>query len=461
MATRGRVPLDSDLRRRAEAGLRKNLRTMAEICRKHRVPLIMCTVAANDSGFAPVATLGLSDSSETAYRTRLLERVTGNRDALANGRALAEARSLLRTMPRDALLHYISGSAAAAAGDYPEALEDFRRARDLDLMPWRAPSAHNRVIREVAAEQGGVVLADISGAFIRASGGEGVGWALMSDHVHPSVRGQELMARCLLEAVREARPRWHVGVGRVHDDAYYRDLLGDVPVEQVGLDEAMAELMDSPPMNRYNAHNVLKFREEARVGWSGLSDAERRGALRWKEHREQVPLVLEVADELFRAGDLDRARRHYAAARREAPFTLRGDLWAAVQWGWTIRLEGRAFTPHERRTLHVALERVDFLAATPAGETGFLSMVRGILCHFLGRHEEARQELEIAFACPQLRRQFAYAMFPALAEELVARGRVDLARSLADRASAAEGGNRYFAELVETLAAGGRLGPPR
>ena len=159
-------------------------------------------------------------------------------------------------------------------------------------------------------------------------------------------------------------------------------------------------------------------------------------------------------------GSMATAAPYYAAARREAPFTPRGDLWAAVQWGWAISLSNGALSAPQRQTLAEALGRAGFVARSPGMDPGFIAMVRGVLLHFLERHGEALPQLEEAFAVPQIRQQFAYTLFPALAAELVAAGRTETARQQAQLAAAADG-NPYFAELVETLAAGGRLGLPR
>jgi len=422
------------------------------------VPLIVCTVAANDSGFAPAATLPPATALLGARRDELFGRVIAGLDSAAASAVLADAEALLQEMPEDALLHYVAGCAAAAAGRRERALAGFRQARDLDPMPWRAPTAHNEAIRALAARSEGAILADVERAFAAAAGGQGVGWALMADHVHPTVQGQIVLARCVLAAAAAALPAWEWDLGRVRDDGYYRELLGDVPVERVGVEEAMAELLGSPPMAEFNAHNAARLRRQAQAGWAALTPAERRGARRWQSHRELAPLALEVADELFQAGDLCRARWHYSAAQREAPYTARGDLWAAMHWGWAVQLANGALTAAERDTLASALERTAFVALAPAMDGDYIAMVRGVLLHLLQRHDEALPELERAFASRTVRGQFVYSFFPALASELVAAGRVQDARTRAQQAAA--DGNPYFADLVETLAAGGRVGPP-
>ena len=53
MAERGEVPLDDMRRERAKSHLRNNLREIGQLCREAGVPLVLCTLAANETAFAP------------------------------------------------------------------------------------------------------------------------------------------------------------------------------------------------------------------------------------------------------------------------------------------------------------------------------------------------------------------------------------------------------------------------
>ena len=193
----------------------------------------------------------------------------------------------------------------------------------------------------------------------------------------------------------------------------------------------------------YNAHNARLFHDLAATGWQALSAAEQRGVEQWTQNPTEVPLVLEVADQLFAADAFARAEVHYAAARRQAPFTLRGDLWAAVRWAWTLQLQREEFTPTHRRELQLALVRADFLAQgkSASQSTPILNYIRGQLHYFLQQHEQALPYLEAAFHVEAFRRQFMDTLFPVLAAELFYAGRADEARRLARLVSDEEGGN--------------------
>jgi len=276
----------------------------------------------------------------------------------------------------------------------------------------------------------------------------------MADHVHPSVRGQYLLARTIVSAMDHLLPAEAMDLGRLRGEEEYRRLLGDLPVERVRVDQAMARLLAEKPMERHNGHNARAFARRAAAGWQALSEPERAGARKWSEHRDEVPLVLDVADQLFLARDLAGARRHYAASLREAPFTPRGDLWAVVQEAWSARLLGEAMSPVRRRGLRAALERAEFVARAPDIDPFFIAFARGEFHHFLGEHEAALAPLEKAFSDAGFRRRFVHSLFPALAAELIHAGRLEEARRCARLVSAENGGDPYFLQLVEILSRG-------
>jgi lysophospholipase L1-like esterase len=92
----------------------------------------------------------------------------------------------------------------------------FRRASDLDGMPQGAPTAFNDVIRTVASEQN-AILVDIDLLFSRTSGPTLVGNDLFVDSQHITLRGHQLIAQAVANAIREsgvAGPgiRWNLDV---------------------------------------------------------------------------------------------------------------------------------------------------------------------------------------------------------------------------------------------------------
>ena len=458
LARRGEVPLDSPRRAAAEEHLRENLRQIGRVCERAQMPLILCPLAANEAGFAPAGSAAprLEGDRKAQWRKwveeaaeRLFQDPVAPEAAEAGLQALKKASDL---SSEHAWLWYMQGRALVSLGKGSAASRAFRKARDLDTMPWRAPRAHNEVIRAVARETD-AELADVEAAFAQASPPEGVGWELMQDHVHPTVAGQVLLARAVLEAMGKLP-----GIGlpavdadRLRSDETYQMLLGDLPAGRVKVYRGMGELLSLPPMDRYNAHNADRFRRLAAETWQALSEAEKRGFRQRRESGEDIPLTLNIADQLFAVGDFAAAEKYYAAARREAPYTLMGDLWAAFRWALSIRrLGGEEFSPAQRDELQAALERCELVVLATGAQTRYNDFFTGLFYNLLGESDRALEYLERALEEPEIRSRFARVLFPVLAEELIRAGRLEDARRYARQIGGRE--SHHFRLLVETLA---------
>lgn len=443
-AGRGAVPLHSPGRAAAEQNLRANLRRVGRLCERAQVPLVLCTVVANDAGFAPVGSTegGAAWKAWVEDAARLLTRgYVAPEDAEAALEQLEQAAAL---SSEHAWLCYLQGRALERLGRDAQAQRAFRRARDLDTMPWRAPTAHNAVIRVVAAEHG-AALADVEAAFAAVAPASGVGWEWMVDHVHFSVAGQALLARTLLHSVARLQP---IDVGLLQSEEAYRRALGDLPVERVVAYNKMGAMLSQAPLHQYNGHNVRYLKQLAAMEGQRLSPGERRGVEQWMQQGQQGPLVLAVADRLFTERDFARAQRYYAAARREVPFTRRG-LWAAVQWAWCIEMQGRVLTDEQRAEVRAALKQAGFLAHDPAVGAPFVDFVKGQLYHLLAERALALKHLERAFLAEDFRRRYALSLFQALASELVWVGQVEDAREYARLLGDEVGEEARFLQMVE------------
>lgn len=443
-AERGAVPWGSPGRALAEQNLRANLQRVSRLCERAQVPLVLCTVVANDAGFAPVG----STAGGAAWKARVEQaarRLTRGYVALEEAEAaLQQLEQAVALSSEHAWLCYLQGRALERLGRKAQARRALRRARDLDTKPWRAPTAHNAVIRAVAAEHE-AGLADVEAAFAAAAPAQGVGWEWMVDHVHFSVAGQALLARTILHRIAQQQP---MDLGLLQSEEAYRRALGDLPVEHAVAYSKMGAMLAQAPLHQYNGHNARYLAQLAAMAGQRLSPGERRGVEQWRQQGQQGPLVLAVADRLFTERDFARAQRYYAAARREGPFTRRG-LWAAVQWAWCIEMQGRVLTHEQRAEVRAALQQAEFLAHDPAVGAPFVDFVKGQLYHLLAERGPALKHLERAFLAEDFRRRYALSLFQALAVELVWAGRVEDAREYARLLGEEVGQDARFLQMVE------------
>jgi Flp pilus assembly protein TadD len=233
VAAKRRIPLGSDL---YEAGLeqyRSNLRAILGVYRDAGVPVFLGTLASNEKDQAPFT------SEESTQAAAELDEA---RDLLASGK-VAEALSLARRVherePGSARAAYVLGQVLAAVGEQQAAAEAWRRARDLDALRFRAPSAFRRIIEELAAEFG-ATLVDVEGAMRAASPMGSVGSELMLEHLHPNVDGYFLLADAF------------------HDRLVESGLLGD-PGQAVADARARREVPLSAAEERFGEYKLARL----------------------------------------------------------------------------------------------------------------------------------------------------------------------------------------------------------
>jgi tetratricopeptide (TPR) repeat protein len=118
------------------------------------------------------------------------------------GKALQEIEKGLHKHPDDPGLLYLSGSARYMKGDFGKARQDFTKAKDLDFLPSRALSTFNEFIRSKAGVKG-VYIFDIEKAFENASPNGITGYNLIMDNCHPTMEGNFIIARGLMEIMRK------------------------------------------------------------------------------------------------------------------------------------------------------------------------------------------------------------------------------------------------------------------
>lgn len=106
--------------------------------------------------------------------------------------------------PNGAVAAYDSGRAALARGDTAGAGRLLARARDLDVVRFRAPGEFNELIQRVARSSGATYV-PVAEAFVAASPGGIPGSNLLLEHVHPNRDGYALIARTFFDSIVMSR----------------------------------------------------------------------------------------------------------------------------------------------------------------------------------------------------------------------------------------------------------------
>ena len=117
--------------------------------------------------------------------------------------ALVDFRRALELSPNHAMTYYLIARSHEGLGQWREAQLAYQRACDADASPSRRLSAINQAIRDVAKGEG-ALLVDIDQIFTKQSPHGLVGFNLIEDYVHPTLKGHQEIAWHLWQALESA-----------------------------------------------------------------------------------------------------------------------------------------------------------------------------------------------------------------------------------------------------------------
>jgi tetratricopeptide (TPR) repeat protein len=201
------IPLGGEAYRRGAAQFEDNLGHLMRELRAAKVPTFVGSLTSNLRDQAPFAAIANA--------------VAGGADSV-----FAEARRAL------------------TQGDTSGARRLFARARDLDVVRFRAPTEFNDIIRRVTASTGATYV-DVEERFDAEAVAHIPGNGLFLEHVHPNAHAQAIIARAFFEALRD------------------RSFLGhDARLERLRSWEAYEQLMELTPLDlRVATHTVRTITE--------------------------------------------------------------------------------------------------------------------------------------------------------------------------------------------------------
>ncbi len=197
MIKKSRIVPDSPVYRKTLRNFKINLKHIVSTFEQNHIPVLVGTLVSNLKDQEP---LGFPDSDSAlavyaAIRQALKEK---NR---------AKAKLLLRqAVQRDSLnplLHYFSGQLFYQSGQFGKARRQFLLAKDLDQMPFRAPSAMNEIIRKIC-QNSDAQLVKIDSLFGAHSPHGITDSSLFLEHLHPNAQGYQWLALGFFNALARA-----------------------------------------------------------------------------------------------------------------------------------------------------------------------------------------------------------------------------------------------------------------
>ncbi len=188
------------LREQAIENFRGNLHEIISTAKRHQIPVILGTIVSNLRDWRPFDSEPPPPSLDLTQWQQLLK----NGKAAFEQNHLEEAERIYQTaielFPDHAQTHFDLGHVYLARGYQDKAKRSFTRARDLDILPIRAPSEVNETIKNVAKEAD-IILADLETTFQDYDPKNVIGKPMIVEHLHPSNEGYYLIASHLTHII--------------------------------------------------------------------------------------------------------------------------------------------------------------------------------------------------------------------------------------------------------------------
>lgn len=201
---------------------------------------------------------------------------------------------------------------ALAASDSAVARADFPRARDLDVVRFRAPSVFVSTVQD-AARAGGATYVPVAERFERASGGL-PGHELFLEHVHPTRAGVTLLAQAFFDALDSAG-----FLGRRADRTrlktwdVYQQASALTPFDERIAYHTVQTLVTRWPFVATSEQRDYRATYRPTGAADSLALLVSRGGLRWEEAK------LQVAADYERRARPDSAAEEYRGLVRDQP----------------------------------------------------------------------------------------------------------------------------------------------
>ncbi|HSR88522.1 MAG TPA: tetratricopeptide repeat protein, partial [Pontiella sp.] len=369
---------------------------MIQSCRQREVPVMVCTLPSNERDLAPIGQDASDPTMEAAVTDamRLFE--------VQPGAVIERLIPLLEAQPDHARAHFYLGKALYATGQYASALPHFIRARDLDPMPWRAPALSQDAIRRAVEEQG-ASLCDAEAVFRMHSPGGAIGWELMDDHVHPSLQGQALLARSIVQTLTNRTDSLAVDpdtFDTLPDWERYAARLGDNPYDRYAVAHSVRVLFDIPFMRASNPQALQRFERMVRQAEQKMPDDILAIARKWQTKTPHAggkrPIAGMVARGLLRRNEIEKALPLFDVARRSVPVYSSWHLEYVYFWLVARQLQNGALEDDEYQLAGDEIERGRILLQHGYSESGITERYLGRLHQLRGEFAEAIPLLETA-----------------------------------------------------------------
>lgn len=326
MINKVQISHNNPLRNAAVENLKYNLSKMVEEVKNAGIPLLLCTTTSNESGLAPLGEDDLSsiDKINLDKFNNLVNRSNSIVDS-NYASSIEYLEEALKIVPHNARVHFSLGKLYSVVGDKTKAQKHFRQARNFDTMPWRPTDELENAIREVAKNKN-VLLCDIANEFRKISVNNSIGWDLVDDHVHLSIKGQAEAARQMVYSISNLKTYFQIdktSIQNLSDWNFYADRLGRNIYDDYRVNHTLRVLFNIPFMLSSNNEAFIRYNSAVTETEKFLTPELLKEAKLWQTEKPHAgglrPITGMIARAMVRENRLDEAITLFQIAQKQVP----------------------------------------------------------------------------------------------------------------------------------------------
>ncbi len=181
-----------------------NLADVKKICLKHGIPLLLGSQVSNERNLKPFVSQNDARLTPTE-RLHFNEVLNSGLVGWMEGEIESARRDFTEAIEIDSMnaeAFYWMARCLDSLGEVSEARELYRKARDLDMLRFRASTDFNSALATVSDGKS-VIFVDMEKFLAGYSPDSLIGNTLILEHLHPNLRGYFLLGKAFVQAMRE------------------------------------------------------------------------------------------------------------------------------------------------------------------------------------------------------------------------------------------------------------------
>ncbi len=314
MVSRKEIALDSPIYETARASFRANLTDIFQIARENDIPVVASDLVSNIRDQRPFA----SESPPEIDRQQwdgLLAAGETLLQQLQFSAALAKFQAAAELDSASALLNFRLAQCLEGLEDFDGARKRYYRAKDLDVVRFRASEAFNDDIHQVASAWQ-VPVVNMKDAFEQNSPNRLIGGNLMVEHLHPNIDGYFLMADAFWRTIVEKRllPS-DADLSASRSETFYRNHLDLTPIDLELAEIKRMVLMNGWPFKQSFTRNVLS-------GYQAETKAQKTALAMFRREKTWEVAHFDMAEYYSKQKNLDFAAAEYRALLKGTPYNV-------------------------------------------------------------------------------------------------------------------------------------------